>query len=71
MVLNHIAEPDMYAIVATAMHPNGQYFLGQSSDNKIDIYDTKAGKFRLNKKKKFRGHVTSGFAIMVAMSPDG
>lgn len=23
VVLNHIAEPDMYAIAATTMHPNG------------------------------------------------
>jgi hypothetical protein len=38
------------------MHPSQQYCAMQSGDNKISIYDSKAGRFRLNRKKKFKGH---------------
>ena len=43
----------------------------QSADNKIAIYDAKAGRFRLNRKKKFKGHQCSGYAVKTTFSPDG
>jgi pre-mRNA-processing factor 17 len=38
VVTRHISEPEMHTITATAMHPSGEYFAGQSSDNQIVIY---------------------------------
>lgn len=52
------------------MHPNGKYFAGQSMDNKVVIYDCK-GNFKMNRKKKFAGHLNSGYACGLDFSPDG
>eukprot|EP01016_Furgasonia_blochmanni_P036409 TRINITY_DN4156_c0_g2_i1.p1 TRINITY_DN4156_c0_g2~~TRINITY_DN4156_c0_g2_i1.p1 ORF type:complete len:167 (+),score=40.29 TRINITY_DN4156_c0_g2_i1:55-555(+) len=71
VVVKHISEPEMHSITATQLHPNGKYFAGQSSDNKIAVYDAKAGNFRLNRKKKFTGHLSAGYAISLSFSPDG
>lgn len=35
VVVKHISEPSMHSIPATALHPNGKYFVGQSLDNKV------------------------------------
>lgn len=37
VVVKHISEPSMHSIPATALHPNGKYFVGQSLDNKVKI----------------------------------
>eukprot|EP01015_Nassula_variabilis_P022537 TRINITY_DN4152_c0_g1_i1.p2 TRINITY_DN4152_c0_g1~~TRINITY_DN4152_c0_g1_i1.p2 ORF type:complete len:115 (+),score=20.58 TRINITY_DN4152_c0_g1_i1:67-411(+) len=50
---------------------SNKYFAGQSSDNKIVIYDAKNGNFKLNRKKKFEGHLSAGYAIGLSFSPDG
>ncbi|KAL4444508.1 hypothetical protein ABPG74_016801 [Tetrahymena malaccensis] len=71
VVEKHIAEPDMTAVANTNIHPTEKFFAGQCSDNKIQIYDTKGGNFRLNKKKLFKEHVSSGYAIGLDFSPDG
>lgn len=71
IVVKHISDPEMHAISATDRHPNDKYFLGQSSDNRILCFDVKAQTIRLNKKKKFTGHLSSGYAVGVRISPDG
>lgn len=38
VVTRHVSEPEMHIISATAMHPSGDYYAGQSSDNQIVIY---------------------------------
>lgn len=38
---------------------------------KVVVYDTKAGNFRHNRKKKFEGHTCSGYAVGIAFSADG
>ena len=70
VVAKHISEPDMHAIPAATMHPNGKYFAGQSMDNTIVIYDCK-GNFKINRKKQFSGHINSGYACGLKFSPDG
>jgi pre-mRNA-processing factor 17 len=70
VVIKHISEPSMHSIPATVVHPNGKYFLGQSLDNKIAVYDCKNG-FKINRKKKFVGHVNAGFSCGIDFSPDG
>lgn len=68
--IKFIADPSMYALVRAAPHPSGKYVAFQSADNQIVVYAA-GDKFRQNRKKGFRGHNTSGYAIDVAISPDG
>lgn len=71
IVVKHISDPEMHAVTATDIHPNDKYFVGQASDNRIMCYDVKGGTIRLNKKKKFAGHMSAGHSISVKISPDG
>jgi pre-mRNA-processing factor 17 len=70
VVVKHLAEPDMHSMPATTLHPNGKFWLGQSQDNQILCYGA-SGKFKLNTKKRFRGHLSAGYACQVDVSPDG
>lgn len=71
IVVKHISDPEMHAVTATDVHPNDKYFIGQASDNRVMCYDVKGGLIRLNKKKKFTGHVSSGHSCGLSISPDG
>lgn len=68
--IKYIADPSMYALVRGAPHPSGKYIAYQSADNQIVVYAA-GDKFRQNRKKGFRGMNTAGYAIDVAISPDG
>lgn len=68
--IKFIADPSMFALVRAAPHPSGKYVAYQSADNQIVVYSS-GDKFRQNRKKGFRGMNTSGYAIDVAISPDG
>ena len=68
--IKFIADPLMYALVRAGPHPSGKYVAFQSADNQIVVYAA-GDKFRQNRKKGFRGMNTSGYAIDVAISPDG
>lgn len=48
----------------------GKYFAAQSLDNQILIYGAR-DRFRLNRKKVFKGHLNAGYACQVNFSPDG
>jgi len=64
-----IQEPHMHSMPSVANHPKGKYFAAQSLDNQILIYGS-SGRFSLNKKKRFSGHITAGYACQVNFSPD-
>lgn len=68
--IKYIADPSMHSMPAITLHPSGNYFCGQSQDNQIVTYSTKE-RFRLNRKKSFRGHSNSGYACQIDFSPDG
>ena len=68
--IKYISDPTMHSIPAVTMHPAGAYFAGQSLDNQIVVYQGK-DKFALQRKKKFSGHLVSGYACDIAISPDG
>jgi len=70
VVIKYISEPHMHSMPAVTLHPNGNWFCCQSLDNQILVYSTR-DKFRLNKKKIFRGHVVAGYACQIGISPDG
>ena len=68
--IKFIAEPYMYALTRACLHPSGKHALFQSGDNQIVVYAA-GDRFRQNRKKAFRGHNTSGYAVDVDVSPDG
>ncbi|KAI9894928.1 MAG: hypothetical protein M1814_000148 [Vezdaea aestivalis] len=68
--IKFIADPSMFALTAASAHPNGKYVAYQSADNQIVVYGS-TDKFRQNRKKSFRGHNNAGYAVDVAISPNG
>jgi pre-mRNA-processing factor 17 len=68
--IKYITDPTMHSMPCLVMHPAQQYFCGQSLDNTITVFQ--AGKrYALQRKKKFSGHVTSGYACEMTFSADG
>jgi len=65
-----VSDPSMFPMVKSAAHPHKNSVLMQSSDNTIKVYNT-GEKIRQNRKKDFRGHNNAGYAIDIAVSPDG
>ncbi|KAK4687362.1 pre-mRNA-processing factor 17, partial [Tremellales sp. Uapishka_1] len=70
VVIKYIAEPYMHSMPAVTLHPSKKYFSCQSLDNQILVYSAD-GSFRQNKKKRFAGHTTAGYACAIGFSPDG
>jgi WD40 repeat protein len=68
--IKYIADPKMHSMPCITLHPNGKSFLAQGLDNKIHVYSTR-DKFPANHKKKFTGHLVSGYACNISVSPDG
>ena len=48
---------------------SGKWLACQSMDNQILIFGAQ-NRFRLNKKKVFKGHMVAGYACQVDFSPD-
>ncbi|CAI5497908.1 unnamed protein product [Closterium sp. Naga37s-1] len=70
VVVKYISEPHMHSMPAIAVHPNKAWVAAQSLDNQIIVYGAK-DRFRLNRKKRFAGHIIAGYACQVNFSPDG
>lgn len=70
IVAKHISEPTLHTISYTALHPSSRHFVGQCLDNSLVVFEARGG-FRLNRRKKFTGHLNGGFACAVTFSPDG
>eukprot|EP00042_Codosiga_hollandica_P029523 m.163961 g.163961 ORF g.163961 m.163961 type:complete len:161 (-) comp53094_c0_seq28:118-600(-) len=66
----YISDPGMHSMPAAAQHPNRKWMIFQSMDNKIVTFDT-SDKFRMNRKKEFKGHMCAGYACQVNFSPCG
>ena len=64
-----VAEPHLYSITRTALHPSGKFVACQTADNTVSVYHT--DKFRQHRSKGFRGHNTAGMAIDLAIAPGG
>jgi pre-mRNA-processing factor 17 len=67
--IKYISEPHMHSMPCVAISPTQKWLACQSMDNQILIYSV--DRFKLNKKKRFRGHLVAGYACQVAFSPDG
>lgn len=72
MPIKYIQDPKQQAMPIVKRHPNGQYFVGQSMDNKILVYSAKQEeKFKKNNHKSFFGHNNAAYAIGMGFTPDG
>ncbi|CAG9472269.1 pre-mRNA-processing factor 17, putative [Plasmodium vivax] len=70
VVVKYISDASMFSITAVSVHPSNNFFLCQSMNNVITVYES-TGKFRLFSKKTFKGHHNIGYAINVSCSNDG
>ncbi|KAJ1800434.1 hypothetical protein LPJ59_001109 [Coemansia sp. RSA 2399] len=61
VVIKLIADAAMYSVPAVALHPGQRWFVGQSMDNRIVVYNT-SERIKQRKRKQFEGHLTAGFA---------
>eukprot|EP00123_Amoebidium_parasiticum_P013519 comp22006_c1_seq1/m.31851 comp22006_c1_seq1/g.31851 ORF comp22006_c1_seq1/g.31851 comp22006_c1_seq1/m.31851 type:complete len:569 (-) comp22006_c1_seq1:480-2186(-) len=66
----YIADPSMHSMPAVGLHPQGKWMAMQSMDNCILIFGT-TERFRMNKKKQFKGHLVAGYACQCNFSSDG
>ncbi|KAI8816962.1 WD40-repeat-containing domain protein [Fimicolochytrium jonesii] len=69
VVIKYVAEPSMHSMPAVTLHPTKKWLACQSLDNQIVIYSAR-DRFRLNRKKTFRGHLVAGYACQPSFSPD-
>jgi len=68
--IKHIADPTLHSMPAVTKSPNDKWLLCQNLDNQITVY-TAQDRFKLNRKKVFKGHVVAGYACQPGMSPCG
>lgn len=67
--MKYIAEPSMHSMPAVTPSPNQKWLACQSMDNKIMIF-TAMNRFKLHRKKTFKGHMVAGYACQLDFSPD-
>jgi len=70
VVHKRIGDPESHSTPALALHPSGKYFIAQSQDNQVLLFDC-WNTVKLNRKRRFIGHLTAGYACEVGFSPDG
>ncbi|KAJ3069956.1 hypothetical protein HDU98_006972 [Podochytrium sp. JEL0797] len=70
VVIKYIAEPDMHSMPAVTLHPSQKWLACQSLDNQILIYSA-SDRFKLQRKKVFKGHLVAGYACKPGFSADG
>ena len=68
--IKYISDPTMHSMPSLTMHPSHEFFCGQSLDNTICVFQA-GQRFAMQRKKKFSGHIVSGYACETAFSPDG
>eukprot|EP00322_Chrysochromulina_rotalis_P027344 CAMPEP_0115870836 /NCGR_PEP_ID=MMETSP0287-20121206/22544_1 /TAXON_ID=412157 /ORGANISM="Chrysochromulina rotalis, Strain UIO044" /LENGTH=571 /DNA_ID=CAMNT_0003325595 /DNA_START=8 /DNA_END=1723 /DNA_ORIENTATION=- len=68
--IKHISDPTMHSMPAVTKTPNDKWLLCTNLDNQITTYSA-SDRFKLNRKKTFKGHVVAGYACQPGVSPDG
>jgi pre-mRNA-processing factor 17 len=68
--VKYISDPTMHSMPSLTMHPSLQFFVAQSLDNHIAVFQGNK-RFALQKKKKFSGRQVAGYSCEIAISPDG
>ncbi|KAK5666727.1 hypothetical protein BDV3_005997 [Batrachochytrium dendrobatidis] len=69
VVIKYVAEPDMHSMPAVTLSQNKKWLACQSLDNQVLIYSAR-DRFRINRKKVFKGHLIAGYACQPNFSPD-
>jgi len=67
--MKYIADPSMHSMPAVTLAPNQKWLACQSMDNKVMIF-TALNRFKLHRKKTFKGHMVAGYACQLDFSPD-
>jgi len=70
IILSNQIYLEAYTCPCVCAHPEGKHFVAQSNGNYIAIFSSVAP-FKLNKYKRFEGHMVSGYCIKCNFSPDG
>lgn len=65
----YIADPTMHSMPAVSLSPNGKWLACQSMDNQIIIFNV-LNRFKMMRKKVFKGHMVAGYACAIDFSPD-
>ena len=68
--IKYISEPYMHSMPCAAISASKKWVAFQSLDNQILIYGGNE-KFKMNRRKQFRGHVVAGYACQPTFSADG
>jgi len=68
--MRQIQDPAMHAMTCATMHPSQELWCGQAMNNQIVVYNV-SPKFRINRKAKFSGHISAGYACQLSVSSDG
>jgi len=68
--IKHIADPTQHSMPAVTKTPNHKWLLCTNLDNQITTYSAQ-DRFKLNRKKIFKGHTIAGYACKPGISPDG
>ncbi len=61
----------MHSMPCVALHPGGTMGAFQSMDNQILLYGVENGNYKLNRSKRYVGHLVAGYACGLDFSPDG
>ncbi len=64
-------EPHMHSMPCVALHPAGAMAAFQSMDNQILLYGVQSGSYKLNRSKRYVGHMVAGYACGLDFAPDG
>ncbi|XP_003738049.1 pre-mRNA-processing factor 17 [Galendromus occidentalis] len=67
--IKYLADPSMHSMPAVALSPNRKWLACQSMDNKIVVFSA-SNRFKVNRKKEFKGHMVAGYACGLDFSPD-
>lgn len=68
--IKYISEPHMHSMPSVAISSSKKWLAFQSLDNQILIYGGNE-RFKMNRKKQFKGHVVAGYACQPTFSTDG
>lgn len=68
-VIKFISDPEMNSMPAVSLSPNKKWLACQSLDNQIMIYSA-SEKYKLNRNKRFSGHLVAGYACQPSWSSD-
>lgn len=68
--IKYISEPHMHSMPSVSISSSKKWLAFQSLDNQILIYGGNE-RFKMNRKKQFKGHIVAGYACKPTFSTDG